>query len=363
MQLFRLSLLRFTILSLIKMSEKEKQILVWLPSPMGDAILCTPALRAIRSKFTDSEITFLSNEVTEQILSPCRFNDRWIVRKDKNIFKTVKKLKQYRFTHSILLKNSFSCALACFLAGIPFRAGYNRDGRGLLLSEKLEPAKLHNGRYKPAPMIDYYLALAGRLGCESTDRQLELHIKDEDKKILLEKLPELKDNAKPVIILVPGGAFGPSKCWPDERFAQTADKLVDKYNARIVVSVSADSAERKIAEQICKLSKHNLINLGERPVNLGELKALFSLSKLAVTNDTGPRHIAIALKSKVITLFGPNDPAWTETGYRDEIKITGQADCAPCARPVCKKQRHICMESISVDTVFEAAERLLAKDG
>ncbi len=345
------------------MSEKEKQILVWLPSPMGDAILCTPALRAIRNKFTDSSITFFSNEVIEQILSPCRFNDKWIVCKRGSRFEAIKKLRQCKFTHSILLKNSFGCALACFLAGIPVRAGYCRDGRGFLLTEKLYPAKLPDGRYKPASMIDYYLTLAVRLGCKSTDRQLELHIKKDDKNILLEKLPELRKNTRPLVIFVPGGAFGPSKCWPDERFAQTADRLVDKYDARIVVSVSADSAERKIAEQICSLSKHNLINLGESSVNLGELKALFSLSKLVITNDTGPRHIAIALKSKVITLFGPNDPAWTETGYKDEIKIVGSADCAPCARPVCKKQRHICMESISVDTVFEAAERLLAKDG
>jgi len=329
---------------------------------MGDAILCTPALRAIRKKFTDSEITFLGNEVIEQILSPCRFNDKWIVGKRGSRFKAIKKLRQYRFTHSILFKNSFGCALACFLAGIPVRAGYCRDGRGFLLTEKLYPEKLPDGRYKPASMIDYYLTLAGRLGCKSTDRQLELHIKQEHRKKLLEKLPVLRDNTGPIVIFVPGGAFGPSKCWPDERFAQTADRLVDKYKARIVVSVSEASAERRIAEQICSLSKHNLINLGESSVNLGELKALFSLSKLVITNDTGPRHIAIALKSKVITLFGPNDPAWTETGYKDEIKIVGTADCAPCARPVCKKQQHICMESISVDTVFEAAERLLSKN-
>ncbi len=330
---------------------------------MGDAILCTPALRAIRNKFNDSSITFFSDEVVEQILSPCRFNDKWIVSKRGSRFEAIKKLRQYRFTHSILFKNSFGCALACFLAGIPVRAGYCRDGRGFLLTEKLYPAKLPDGRYKPAPMINYYLALAGLLGCEPTDRQLELHIKDDDRKTFLEKLPLLRDNTGPIVILVPGGAFGPSKCWLAERFAQTADRLVDKYNARIVVSVSEESAERRIAEQICKLSKHNLINLGESSVNLGELKALFSLSKLVITNDTGPRHIAIALKSKVITLFGPNDPAWTETGYKDEIKIVGSADCAPCARPVCKKQRHICMESISVDTVFEAAERLMAENG
>lgn len=344
------------------MSENEKEILVWLPSPMGDTILCTPALRTLRKRFKESTITFFGNEAAEQILSPCPFNDRWIKKESSNPFKIAKKLKQYKFTHSILFKNSFGSALSCFLVGIPVRVGYCREGRGFLLTEKLYPPRLPDGRFKPASMIDYYLGLAGRLGCETSDKNLELSIKEDNKKTLAAKLPELMENSGHLVIFVPGGAFGPSKCWLPERFAQTADRLIDKYNARIAVSVSGAPAEKQIAGQICKFSRNKLINLSQRPMTLGELKALFSKADLVITNDTGPRHIAIAFKSKVITLFGPNDPAWTETGYANEIKIIGQAECAPCARPVCKKERHICMESISVDMIFEAAEKLLARD-
>ena len=101
--------------------------------------------------------------------------------------------------------------------------------------------------------------------------------------------------------------------------------------------------------------------MAENPLTIGELKALFSIADLVITNDTGPRHIAIALRRNVITLFGPNDPAWTETGWKREIKIIGQADCAPCAKKKCKKRQHECMESITVDMVCEAAEKLLSK--
>lgn len=163
----------------------------------------------------------------------------------------------------------------------------------------------------------------------------------------------------PVVVLVPGGAFGPSKCWPSERFAQTADRLITNYNATVVISVGPDLFEKQIAGEICDSSRHKLINLAERPVNLDELKTLFSRADLVISNDTGPRHIAIALRRKVITLFGPNDPAWTDSDYENEIQIVGNVPCAPCQKPVCKKSRHLCMEAITVEMVCNAAKKLL----
>ncbi|GAI94080.1 unnamed protein product, partial [marine sediment metagenome] len=163
----------------------------------------------------------------------------------------------------------------------------------------------------------------------------------------------------PLIVIVPGGAFGPSKCWGSVRFAQTADWLITNYNATVVISVGPETLEKQIAEEICNSSKHKLINLAETPISLGELKALFSLADLVISNDTGPRHIAIALGRKVITLFGPNNPAWTDTGYENEIQIIGNVHCAPCSKPKCKKSKHICMEAITVEMVCEAAKELL----
>ncbi|GAI94182.1 unnamed protein product, partial [marine sediment metagenome] len=119
----------------------------------------------------------------------------------------------------------------------------------------------------------------------------------------------------------------------------------------------------RVGEKICRLSKHKLVNLGEKPLTLGRLKALFAMADLVITNDTGPRHIAIALRRKVVTLFGPNDPAWTETGWQDEIQIVADVDCAPCRKPKCKKERHLCMESITVEMVYQAAEKMLSYNG
>ena len=392
------------------MQDTRHKILVWLPSPIGDAILCTPALRAIRRHFESCEITFLARPIVRDILSPNSFNNTWIEQRGGNPFAVAKTLRQHKFEHAILFKNSFASGLAVLLAGIPSRTGYAREGRGLLLTDRLHPPRLRNGRFKPLSMVDYYLAIAAWLGADTTGRHLELLIDPQEEQSLRAKLPEVVEAdkpasrraGKPVVILVPGGAFGPSKCWPAERYAQTADWLIDNYDATIVISVSPDPVETQIAQQIIHSSKFSsrphrpslpdhppslrakiafspepcpersrggsrrgsnlkpkLINLAEKPLSLGELKALFAVADLVITNDTGPRHIAIAFGRKVVTLFGPNDPAWTDTGYENEIQIVGDVPCAPCSSGVCKKAEHLCMQAITVETVCDAVKQLL----
>ncbi len=341
------------------MQDAKNEILVWLPSPMGDAILCTPALRVIRRHFKSSQISFFANEVVRKILSPSRFNDIWLQQRSKNPFTIAKTLKEHNFTHAILFKNSFASALGVFLAGIPARIGYARECRGFLLTNKLYPKKISATRFKPFSIVSYYLAIASLLGADTTDVNLELPIDPQQNDKLRTKFSEIAKSKGPVVVLVPGGAFGRSKYWLSERFAQTADWLVSNYNATVVISVSTNPAEKQIAQEICSSSKSELINLATKTVSLGELKSLFSIADLVISNDTGPRHIAIALRRKVISLFGPNDPAWTETGYKNEIQIIGDAPCAPCARPTCKMSEHLCMQAITVDMVCNAAKKLL----
>ena len=348
----------------------KDEILVWLPSPMGDAVLCTPALRAIRKHFKSCKISFLATGVVRGVLSPNSFNDKWLEQMDENPFAIAKKLKEHQFTNAILFKNSFASALAVYLAQIPSRIGYARQGRGFLLTDKLYPPKLpprlfawpkrsSGGKFKPVSAIDSYLAIASWLGCETTDRDLELLIEAQDEQQVCGKLPQVLSPDSPLVVIVPGGAYGPSKCWDSVRFGQTADWLISNYNATVVISVGPETLEKQIAKEICNSSKHKLINLAEMPISLGELKALFSIADLVISNDTGPRHIAIALERKVITLFGANDPAWTNTNYENEIQIVGNVPCAPCSKPKCKKSEHLCMQVITVEMVCEAAKELL----
>jgi heptosyltransferase-2 len=192
------------------MQDARYNILIWLPSPMGDAILCTPALRAIRKHFESSRISLFAQPIVREVLSPCSFNDTWLEQSSDNPLAIAKRLKQHKFTHAILLKNSFASALTVFLAGIPSRIGYAREGRGFLLTDKLYPPKLPNGKFKPFSMLDYYLAVASWLGAPTDDRRLELSIDPQDSDSLKAKLPEVTNADRPIVVLVPGGAFGPS---------------------------------------------------------------------------------------------------------------------------------------------------------
>ena len=338
-----------------------KNILVWLPWPMGDAIMSTPALRSIRDYFKGDKIFFLAKPAVREILSPCAFADEWILCEGHNVFSIAAKLRKHKFTHAILLKNSFTPALAVFLARIPCRLGYNRHHRGFLLTEKLNGGRNTNGSFKPGPMIDYYLAAASWLGAETSNRKTELAVDERSKETLLNRFPLLASKNGPTVIFVPGGAYGSSKCWPSERFAQTAERLIKKYDANIFISVAPVPAERQIARQICRHTKNNLINLANRPVSLSELKALFTGAELIITNDTGPRHIGLALDKKTISLFGPNNPEWTRCESKNEIQLVADVQCAGCDKGKCPLSRRICMESITSEMVCKAAEKLLEK--
>lgn len=343
------------------MQNSKQKILVWLPSPMGDAVMCTPALKAIRKKYKDASICFLASKVVREALSPSSFTDEWI-EPESNMFALASQLRKHNFTDVVLFKNSLGCALAVWLAGIKNRIGYVRDGRGVFLTTKLRPKKLNAGGFKPGSMVDYYLTLCEKMGCDISDRSMELTVDPDHMSSLTDKLPAVASSDRPIVILVPGGAFGPSKCWPAERFAKTADTLIKKFNATVVVSVAPNEAEIKIARDICRLTKNDLISLENISLTLGELKALIARSSLVITNDTGPRHIAVALGKNLVTMFGPNNPDWTQTGYANETQIIGRAKCVPCDKPVCKQDEHLCMESITVDEVCEAAAKYLTRD-
>lgn len=339
----------------------RQKILVWLPGPMGDAIMSTAALRGIREVFSGSEITFLANSTVRGVLSPSGFCDRWIELKSKNPFKIAAMLRGYDFDSAVLFKNSIASAISVFLARIPVRVGYGREMRSVFLTDALRPEKKNLFSYRPVPAVDYYLAISSWLGAEIENRRTQLQIEPGCRRSVLEKFPDIAGTSKPLVILVPGSAFGPSKCWAEINFAKTADCLIEKYDVNLFISVSRADAEKQTAEKIYGLAEHKerIFNLAQNPLSLGQLKALFSFAAVVITNDTGPRHIAIALGRKVITMFGPNDPARTDNGYAGESRVIADVDCAPCDKPVCGKKRHYCMESITPKMVCEIADKIL----
>ncbi len=174
-----------------EMQDKKHEILVWLPSPMGDAILCTPALRAIRRHFKSARISFFARPAVREVLSPSSFNDIWLEQRSNNPFAIAKMFREREFMRAVLFKNSFASALAVFLGKIHSRVGYARECRSLFLTDKLYPPKLHSGKFKPISMMDYYLAIASWLGADTADRNLELSVDPQVEQQVQNKLPEV----------------------------------------------------------------------------------------------------------------------------------------------------------------------------
>ena len=221
------------------------KILVVQPSWVGDAVMATPTLRAIRKLYPQAEISYLLRRYVKPIYNGMPWADQLIsyrTGKTKGragkgrIFDLAARLRAAQFDLAILLPNSFKSALVCKMAGIPHVAGYERDGRGFLLNDKLLPVK-ENGKFIPAPIVKYYMGLAHYLGSHEREMKLELFVTDAERREADEVLARCgvdigeraaSPGALPRVILNPGAQYGAAKCWLPEYFAQLADRLIER---------------------------------------------------------------------------------------------------------------------------------------
>ena len=338
-------------------------MLIVLPNWLGDTVMATPTLRLLREQFSQSYITYLGSSGPLAVLADAPWADATIEaagpggRKYRQKFLgLVNKISREHFDWAVLLPNSFNSGLMVFMSKIKRRIGYDRDGRGLLLTDRLLAAK-ENGRFVPGPMIQYYLALASYLGAKELDTTMELFTNQADEARIDSLLGELGIDADGGILLVhPGGGFGPSKRWAAERFAQVADTLSERF--KLAVAISAGPAEGDVAKTVQKTMKQRAVNLAEHRISIGELKALVRRSRLMISNDTGPRHFAATFGVPVVTIFGSTDPAWTDTFFNGERIVQVKVDCGPCQKKKCKED-HRCMGLITPEMVLAAAEELL----
>lgn len=343
--------------------------MVFLPQPMGDAVLCTPALRLLYESMGGSQFTFYGNRVAADVLGDNPWCDDWIVQGGKagsvSMSKEVRQIRGGGFDAAVLFSNSFRSAFLVYRSGIARRIGYVREGRGGLLTDKAAPVRIQ-GRFAPISMVDYYGFLAakavGFLGGETRvlERRLELFVSEGARRRVDEWMARGQMAAeKSKVILVPGGSFGESKWWGAQRYAKLADRLIEDDNCEVILSCAPDENEKELAHEILGLASHRMINLAEENFSLGDLKELIRRCRLMVSNDTGPCHIAAAFAVPLVTIFGATDPRWTATGYDKEIRLRAEVACGPCQEPICGEEHHRCMEAISVDEVLEAARQFL----
>jgi len=338
-------------------------IAIFCPNWVGDAVMATPALRAIRRHFAEARITGVVRPAVAATLEGSPHLDDWVLYDPKGddpghrTLAAVGRLRKRRIDQAVLLTNSFRSALLSRMGGARRVLGYNRDGRGWLLTDKLPPLR-RDGHYVPSPVIDYYLALAYRLGCRKESYRMQLWTSPDDERQADECWEEfgLSGHA-PVVVLNPGAAFGSAKCWPTGHFAALAESLVQKRHARVMVLCGP--AERDMAADIVRrCDTDRVVSLAERPVSIGLSKACVRRADLMVTTDSGPRHFAAAFDVPVVTLFGSTHIAWSETYYAKSVHVQRAVDCGPCQKRQCPTDHH-CMQDLRPEEVYRAAASLL----
>jgi len=351
------------------MDQPARRILVVLPTWVGDAVMATPTLAALRERFPDAHITLTGGRAALDVLAGLELADETRIDPSKGgcplaALRAGKALRPGRYDVALLLSNAFRVALVCRLGKIPRRIGYARDGRGWLLTDKLKVPRREDGQPRPTPAIRYYLALTERLGCEIGDRTMHLAVEEafaREADALFADAGIAAD--RPVVLINPGASFGAGKLWPPERFAAVADALIERRGVQVILN--AAPTEKPIAAAVGEAMRARpAVSFAERDNTLGLLKAIVARCNLMITGDTGPRHIAAALGTAVVTLFGSTDPDWTTIDYDRERIVRVEVPCGPCQEKLCPlplgPDHHQCMRRITPETVLAAAEELLA---
>ncbi|WP_165073671.1 lipopolysaccharide heptosyltransferase II [Paludisphaera rhizosphaerae] len=342
-------------------------LVVFLPSLIGDTVMATPTLRALRKGFPSGRLTVVSRPNVAPVLDGLDWFDQVIhfhprsKVAEQRTPALIRRLRANRPDAAVLLPNSIRTAWISRLAGIGRRVGYDRYLRGWLLTDRLQPPRDAHGKLLPCPIVEYYLATARALGCHGDGVRLQLATTTADETAADEALAALGvDASNGLVCLNTGGAFGPAKAWPVESFGRLARRLAEESGVAVVALCGP--SEREESRRIAELAAHpRVVSLADQKLSLGLSKAMVKRADLLVTTDSGPRHFAAAFGTPVVSLFGPTRIEWTRTNQPNAIHLFHPVPCGPCQRPVCPQGHHLCMKQLTPESVFSASQRLLLK--
>ena len=343
---------------------------------VGDSILSLPALKRARLEFPHAKITLLVLPWVAGIYEGCTaVDDLWLYDRQNlhrglsGKLRLIRDLRQRQFDVALLFQNAFEAAVLARLAAIPVRAGYDRDGRGWLLSHKVavDPrvSRLHQTYY----YLDLLEQLLGRprtaqgLEPKPTSQFVAGSMPD----ITLAVSPERKHAARirlqsqgvdlnrTVVGVNPGAFYGSAKRWLSERYATALDRLIDERQASVVIFGSPN--EVAIAEAI-QSGMHNRPVILSGRTELSELIAMIACCDLFLTNDSGPMHLAAALRVPTLAIFGSTDEIATGPMSPASLVLNKRVECSPCLLRECPID-HRCMTRITAEEVAQQAFQMI----
>jgi len=326
---------------------------------IGDVVMTLPAVAAIRKTWPGANISVLAKPWVSEIYRLSPDVDQVIVFQEPGRHAGVMgklrlagELREKRFDCAILLQNAIEAAIIARLAGIALCAGYNSDGRGLLLTHSVQRTRA----VRQVHQIDYYLEMVRALGCTPAKRSIQLYLGIDYDGVAKKLFKEYSIGpGRTLIGLAPGAAYGPAKKWFPERFASVVDRLIDDTGAQAILFGSGGDKESTAA--VARSARHSLIDIAGK-TNLKEAIALISRCGLFLSNDSGLMHVAGALGIPTVAIFGSTNPVTTSPVGEKSIVIHRDVPCSPCLKPICPTDFR-CMDLIGAEEVYGAARMLL----
>ncbi len=333
-----------------------RHILALAPNWLGDTVMCTPALRALRLNFPAARLTVAANPACCDLLEDLPWIDGLYRLLPKSsllpLMRQAKQLAPIAGDLTVVFPHSFRSALLARFIGSKQRIGYARDGRAPLLTQAPAP-HMEGGHISPLYMTDEYLELVRAVGARDDGAGPELGLRED----LAVRAASLLAGEGPLVAFAPGAAFGPSKRWMPEAYAEVADRLAERYGARCLLLTGPEEGDTREA-MLCR-ARVPFVELPPEMESIGAMKALIAHCDLLICNDSGPRHIAVAFKKPVVCIMGPTSPAYTQGPYETGTVLRVDLECSPCQKPVCPLGHHRCMRDITPDQVVDAVASLL----
>ncbi len=336
-------------------------ILIVKLSALGDVIQTLPSLAALRRLYPDAHITWVVEEAAADLIKNHPYLDVVLVSRRKSWSKEIlrgrfreplkeirsfiKTLRQRHYDLVIDFHGLFKSSVIVFLSRGKRKLGYDslQELSGLFLHEKIpEDMNKH--------AVERYLDFPCYLGAQIDDVQFVLPSDKEVHARVQNLLSKYGLEDKKFIVISPV-AFWETKLWNNEKFARLADLINDKLKIKVIFT----GGEKEPIEEITSSMTTETINLAGQ-TSLRELACLYGKAKMVVSTDSGPMHLAAAVGTPVIALFGPTDPARTGPYGSGHTVIRAQLPCSPCFLKKCATRK--CMEDISVEEVFAAVEKI-----
>ncbi len=322
-----------------------KSVLVIQLRQIGDVLLCTPAVRALRQRYPGARVCFVAEPIPARVLSENKNIDEVIIRDPKagglEPVRTIADIRRRRFDLVVDYLANPRSALITLLSGAPVTISRAGNRRSRLYSHPVEPKGVY--------AADQKLSLLRVLGVEGESRELEMPVEPAARARMNAWLEEAG----------PAGGDGPLVClevfakwpvlqYPPERHLELAVRMIEKWAARVLLTwgPGREAEARKLVE------KTRAPILLAPPTDLHELAAIYAAADLWVGNDAGPRHIAASQGLPTFAVFGPTDDAWTPPGPHVSVAREDLA-CRPCNLRRCPENHHGCLDDFPVERVFE----------